>query len=46
MSRLYPRAWATVFRGGTLFILVVFFFPEGVLGTARDALARRQPCPR
>jgi branched-chain amino acid transport system permease protein len=27
---------------GVLFILVVFFFPKGVLGTAQEALARRR----
>jgi hypothetical protein len=29
-------------------VLVVFFFPKGVLGTAREALARRSrhPLPR
>jgi branched-chain amino acid transport system permease protein len=39
-QRLTER-WLLVF--GVLFVLVVFFFPKGVLGTARDAHARRRP---
>jgi branched-chain amino acid transport system permease protein len=39
VERLSER-WLLYF--GILFILVVFFFPRGVLGTAREALARRQ----
>ena len=38
-QRLTAR-WLLVF--GVLFILVVFFFPKGVLGTAREALRRRR----
>jgi branched-chain amino acid transport system permease protein len=38
-QRLTER-WLLVF--GVLFVLVVFFFPKGVLGTAREALARRR----
>jgi len=38
VQRLTER-WLLVF--GVLFVLVVFFFPKGVLGTARAALARR-----
>ncbi|HXJ78635.1 MAG TPA: branched-chain amino acid ABC transporter permease [Candidatus Methylomirabilis sp.] len=38
-QRLTER-WLLVF--GVLFVLVVFFFPKGVLGTTRDALARRR----
>jgi branched-chain amino acid transport system permease protein len=38
-QRLTER-WLLVF--GVLFVLVVYFFPKGVLGTARDALARRR----
>jgi branched-chain amino acid transport system permease protein len=38
-QRLTAR-WLLVF--GILFILVVFFFPKGVLGTAREALRRRR----
>lgn len=37
-QRLADR-WLLYF--GVLFILVVFFFPKGVLGTLREALARR-----
>jgi branched-chain amino acid transport system permease protein len=45
VQRLTER-WLLVF--GVLFVLVVFFFPKGVLGTAREALARRSrhPLPR
>ena len=39
-QRLTER-WLLVF--GVLFVLVVFFFPKGVLGTARDVFARRRP---
>jgi branched-chain amino acid transport system permease protein len=38
MQRMTER-WLLYF--GILFILVVFFFPKGVIGTVRDALARR-----
>jgi branched-chain amino acid transport system permease protein len=38
-QRLTAR-WLLVF--GVLFILVVFFFPKGVLGTAHEALRRRR----
>lgn len=37
-QRLTAR-WLLIF--GILFIVVVFFFPRGVLGTAREALRRR-----
>jgi branched-chain amino acid transport system permease protein len=40
MQRLTER-WLLYF--GVLFILVVFFFPKGVIGTLRDARARRGP---
>jgi branched-chain amino acid transport system permease protein len=39
LQRLTER-WLLYF--GILFILVVFFFPKGVVGTLRDALARRR----
>ena len=39
VQRLTER-WLLVF--GVLFVLVVFFFPKGVLGTAREAFARRR----
>jgi len=39
VQRLTAR-WLLVF--GVLFILVVFFFPKGVLGTARETLRRRR----
>ena len=42
MQRMTER-WLLYF--GILFILVVFFFPKGVIGTVRDALARRAPSP-
>jgi branched-chain amino acid transport system permease protein len=38
-QRLTER-WLLVF--GVLFVLIVFFFPKGVLGTARDARAHRR----
>ena len=38
LQRLADRWLLSV---GILFILVVFFFPKGVLGTLREALARR-----
>ena len=38
-QRLTAR-WLLVFGG--LFVLIVFFFPKGVLGTAREALATRR----
>ncbi len=38
LQRLADR-WLLYF--GVLFILVVFFFPKGVLGTVRDRMARR-----
>jgi branched-chain amino acid transport system permease protein len=38
-QRLTAR-WLLVF--GVFFILVVFFFPKGVLGTTREALRRRR----
>ena len=38
-QRLTAR-WLLIF--GVLFILVVFFFPKGVLGTAREAFRRRR----
>jgi branched-chain amino acid transport system permease protein len=41
VQRLSER-WLLYF--GVLFILVVFFFPKGVLGTMRDRLSRR-PAP-
>jgi branched-chain amino acid transport system permease protein len=41
LQRLSER-WLLYF--GILFILVVFFFPKGVLGTIRERLARR-PAP-
>jgi len=41
-QRLSER-WLLYF--GILFILVVFFFPRGVLGTIRERLARRKPEP-
>ncbi|HEX5530158.1 MAG TPA: branched-chain amino acid ABC transporter permease [Methylomirabilota bacterium] len=39
LQRLSER-WLLYF--GILFVLVVFFFPRGVLGTLREALARRR----
>jgi len=42
MQRMTER-WLLYF--GILFILMVFFFPKGVIGTVRDALARRAPSP-
>ena len=42
LQRLTER-WLLYF--GILFILVVFFFPKGVLGTAREAIARRSLSP-
>jgi branched-chain amino acid transport system permease protein len=44
LQRLADR-WLLYF--GILFILVVFFFPKGVLGTVREAWARRarEPAP-
>jgi len=39
VQRMTAR-WLLVF--GILFILVVFFFPKGVLGTAQEALRRRR----
>ena len=38
-QRLTER-WLLVL--GVLFVLLVFFFPKGVLGKAREALARRR----
>ena len=35
--------WLLLF--GVLFILVVIFFPKGVMGSVRDYLARRRPSP-
>ena len=32
--------WLLIF--GILFILVVFFFPKGIIGSAQEALARRR----
>lgn len=43
LQRLTER-WLLYF--GILFILVVFFFPRGVLGTIREALGRRHPPAR
>ena len=40
LARLSER-WLRYF--GILFILVVFFFPKGVLGTIRANLSRRPP---
>jgi branched-chain amino acid transport system permease protein len=42
LQRLADR-WLLYF--GVLFILVVFFFPKGVLGTLREAWARDEPAP-
>jgi len=42
LQRLADR-WLLYF--GVLFILVVFFFPKGVLGTLREAWAPRRPEP-
>jgi branched-chain amino acid transport system permease protein len=42
LQRLADR-WLLYF--GVLFILVVFFFPKGVLGTLREAWARRDHAP-
>jgi len=39
-QRLTER-WLLLF--GILFVLVVFFFPKGVVGTVREALSRRAP---
>ncbi len=39
LQRLSER-WLLYF--GILFILVVFFFPRGVLGTLREVAARRR----
>jgi branched-chain amino acid transport system permease protein len=42
LQRLSER-WLLYF--GILFVLVVFFFPRGVLGTLREAAARRRAAP-
>jgi len=39
LQRLSER-WLLYF--GILFVLVVFFFPRGVLGTLREVAARRR----
>ncbi|MBI4011546.1 MAG: branched-chain amino acid ABC transporter permease [Candidatus Rokubacteria bacterium] len=40
LVQVLTERWLLYF--GVLFILVVFFFPKGVLGTLRDALARKR----
>jgi len=40
MAQRLAERWILYF--GILFILVVIFFPKGIVGTARDVIARRK----